>query len=886
MDSCAAIFDWLTHSILTSSGVLAVGSLAAYFAPSPAHRTRIIHWSLLGCICASFAGFIPGWPQWHLGIVSNSARVASAPQPVQTSAPGESRALMATAQPILPSRPMPRSSAPPLRTTTKVEQQCRPVGDYVAVAYVLIVLLMTGLGVVGHWRLFQLCQSAHEAPVTARQQLRRIAGPASDRIRLWVSEQLDRPLTFGCSKPVIILPESVCRSSSPQTLEWCLAHEWSHIERKDVRGWYVASLAAVLFFYQPLVWWMRRKLRLLQELFADAKAAGENCRLDYAEFLLKLARRRSGFLPVAALSSKPGKSDLSRRIEMLVQNDESLDYKCSVAWSAAVGVSAILFAFGVSAIRLEAAGPQERSENLTSSPPVSVTVANQAITFTGRVVDQETNRPIAGARVLVKRQLIWVDPLQITKTLTETEHETDAEGKYTFTIAPEHAANRWLFLNIEASHPRYIREFDNGELRNLQENLRFGGHLFTNLKMRPGVEAGGQVFSLDGPARGIRIDVGAPVKDSAIPVYWLRATTDEQGRFSVLVPKAEEYIVVAQSDKYAPAARHIRGIGDWGHFDLSQGVSIRGRVLDESGKPLKGQRVQALTNQIFHNWMAPISRGAITDNNGEFEMKPLPKGSYTVRVVDQLPESLGGDDRRYPLAHAFPHETIELADGSAEHFLEIKAAPFVTVEAESVDRDGWPVTKTVTGASLWGWINGKQWFIQGYSDDRGQIVIRAPKGLDAKGFRISSSPVRIQLSPDAPLSEPNPELSLGVLNQDVRGLRIVNYDASNLFIRVLDRSSGFPIKDAKVTGKTMGKNSRVKEVRFDSDGDGRFRNDDGFMPGETIRVSVSADGYVSFDREVSIADEKPRAMTIHLGTSGSDAIVETISSTEAKVNQR
>jgi beta-lactamase regulating signal transducer with metallopeptidase domain len=41
-----------------------------------------------------------------------------------------------------------------------------------------------------------------------------------------------------------------------------LAHEWSHVERRDIVSWHLATLTQFLFFYQPLFWWLRRQLRL------------------------------------------------------------------------------------------------------------------------------------------------------------------------------------------------------------------------------------------------------------------------------------------------------------------------------------------------------------------------------------------------------------------------------------------------------------------------------------------------------------------------------------------------------------------------------------------------------------------------------------------------
>ena len=58
-----------------------------------------------------------------------------------------------------------------------------------------------------------------------------------------------------------------------QAVRLALAHEWTHIERATSARGSVAGLARVLFFYQPLVWWLRRQLRLCQDYVADAGRA-------------------------------------------------------------------------------------------------------------------------------------------------------------------------------------------------------------------------------------------------------------------------------------------------------------------------------------------------------------------------------------------------------------------------------------------------------------------------------------------------------------------------------------------------------------------------------------------------------------------------------------
>ena len=73
-----------------------------------------------------------------------------------------------------------------------------------------------------------------------------------------------------------------------------IAHELAHIVRGDFVAWLVAQFGVVLHFYNPLVHWLARRLRIEQELAADAlgaMAAGGSG--PYLKTLAMMALRRT-----------------------------------------------------------------------------------------------------------------------------------------------------------------------------------------------------------------------------------------------------------------------------------------------------------------------------------------------------------------------------------------------------------------------------------------------------------------------------------------------------------------------------------------------------------------------------------------------------------------
>ncbi|MBI1314401.1 DUF1559 domain-containing protein [bacterium] len=132
------------------------------------------------------------------------------------------------------------------------------------------------------------------------------------------SEAITSAATVGWKRPLILLPpEHVGWSASERRS--VLAHEIAHICSNDFLCWVCAQTGLLLHFYHPLVHWLARRLRLEQELAADAAAARFSGGAEpYLQTLAALALRQAD-RPVAwpARTFLPVKGTLMRRVEML-----------------------------------------------------------------------------------------------------------------------------------------------------------------------------------------------------------------------------------------------------------------------------------------------------------------------------------------------------------------------------------------------------------------------------------------------------------------------------------------------------------------------------------------------------------------------------------------
>jgi bla regulator protein blaR1 len=207
------------------------------------------------------------------------------------------RASQAMAAPALPSRTQPTvSSFAPPEATQAISWPLIAVAVYLGIALVFFARLLIGI----HFskRLVSGADAIEEAH--ALRLLASASGAAGLREvpRLAESEMVSVPVTLGVRRPMILLPTS-WRDWEGDELAAVLAHEVSHVARRDSLVQLLALIHRAIFWFSPLSWWLERHLADLAEQASDeAVLAGGVDRARYARALL-------GFL--ADLESSPAR---------------------------------------------------------------------------------------------------------------------------------------------------------------------------------------------------------------------------------------------------------------------------------------------------------------------------------------------------------------------------------------------------------------------------------------------------------------------------------------------------------------------------------------------------------------------------------------------------
>ena len=176
------------------------------------------------------------------------------------------------------------------------------------------------------------------------------------------------PSVFGIRKPVLVLPAGIIDRLTPAQLEAVLAHELCHVRRRDNLTAAIHMVVETVFWFYPLVWWIRTQLVVERERACDEEVlrAARDPQV-YAEGILNVCKLYLES-PVACVSGVTG-ADLKKRIETIMARRiaHNLDYARKLLLTAAA-IATVAVPIGVGLLNAPAT---QAPSSAAADPPVS-----------------------------------------------------------------------------------------------------------------------------------------------------------------------------------------------------------------------------------------------------------------------------------------------------------------------------------------------------------------------------------------------------------------------------------------------------------------------------------------------------------------------------------
>jgi bla regulator protein blaR1 len=176
------------------------------------------------------------------------------------------------------------SSLSVFRSASSIQWSAIATTIYLAVSLLLFVRFVVGL--IFSRRLMRSSREIHEPRVTTSLVSRAHDCGLAFIPQVAESEFISVPVTMGTFRSTILLPLT-WREWDDTKFDAVIAHEMSHVARRDTFTQCLSLLHRAIFWFSPLAWWLNRHLADLAEQASDEAALSCGAdRNDYARTLL------------------------------------------------------------------------------------------------------------------------------------------------------------------------------------------------------------------------------------------------------------------------------------------------------------------------------------------------------------------------------------------------------------------------------------------------------------------------------------------------------------------------------------------------------------------------------------------------------------------------
>jgi uncharacterized protein (TIGR03435 family) len=185
------------------------------------------------------------------------------------------------------------------------------------------------------------------------------------RVRALVSSAAQEPGVVGFLRPVLVIPAHLMDRLNPTQFSAILAHELSHVRRRDNLFAAVHMLVEAIFWFHPLVWWIGSRMLDERELACDEAVLCMGCEpSDYAEGILNVCRFYLES-PLPCVSGVTG-ADVKKRLRAILAGTIAHELTAAKKVTlAAIGLGALAAPIVIGVLN----APAVRAQNATAPIP-------------------------------------------------------------------------------------------------------------------------------------------------------------------------------------------------------------------------------------------------------------------------------------------------------------------------------------------------------------------------------------------------------------------------------------------------------------------------------------------------------------------------------------
>ncbi len=179
----------------------------------------------------------------------------------------------------------------------------KPSGPTLSYKAYCLFAWLTGIALLTSWLLFRLaslrCEHLKIPGKALPERFRDILAEAAKKLkvkrlpRVILTDKVRCPAVFGLFRPVLLMPYDKLKTLTREDLEHILLHELAHIKRGDLYVHAAYMSLQIAYWFNPLLWLIRRPIQNLRELCCDATVARllKDKTYSYRETLLETARQ-------------------------------------------------------------------------------------------------------------------------------------------------------------------------------------------------------------------------------------------------------------------------------------------------------------------------------------------------------------------------------------------------------------------------------------------------------------------------------------------------------------------------------------------------------------------------------------------------------------------